>query len=294
MRDGWLKSLDAERPVLIAGPTASGKSALALEVVSRQGGVVVNADALQVFENWRILTARPGRDEESVAPHLLYGHVAGDAEYSVGHWLRDLQAILQGEARPVIVGGTGLYFTALTSGLALIPPTPPEIRARATAIVQKDGAEALLADLDAASAQRIDTRNPMRVQRAWEVLQTTGRGIAAWHDDTPPPLLPIENAQPVLLDADRDWLGDRIDRRFDAMMADGALDEAQRNLDSGFDSSWPSAKAIGAPELIGYLKGDRCLKAAVADGKIATRQFAKRQRTWFRSKMTQWTTVVLP
>ncbi|MAQ82432.1 MAG: tRNA (adenosine(37)-N6)-dimethylallyltransferase MiaA [Maritimibacter sp.] len=294
MRDGWLSSLDAERPVLIAGPTASGKSALALEVVSRHGGVIVNADALQVFANWRVLTARPGPDEESVAPHLLYGHVAGDAEYSVGHWLRDLQPILNGDARPVIVGGTGLYFTALTSGLASIPPTPPEIRDRATSILRDEGLPALLADLDEASAARIDTRNPMRVQRAWEVLTTTGRGIAAWQDDTPPPLLPLANAQPVLLDADRDWLGERIDRRFDAMIADGALDEARANLDAGFRLTWPSAKAIGAPELIGYLKGDRCLKAAVADGKIATRQFAKRQRTWFRSKMSQWTTVVLP
>ena len=294
MRDGWLSSLDAERPVLIAGPTASGKSALALEVVSRHGGVIVNADALQVFANWRVLTARPGPDEESVAPHLLYDHVAGDAEYSVGHWLRDLQPILNGDARPVIVGGTGLYFTALTSGLASIPPTPPEIRDRATSILRDEGLPALLADLDEASAARIDTRNPMRVQRAWEVLTTTGRGIAAWQDDTPPPLLPLANAQPVLLDADRDWLGERIDRRFDAMIADGALDEARANLDAGFRLTWPSAKAIGAPELIGYLKGDRCLKAAVADGKIATRQFAKRQRTWFRSKMSQWTTVVLP
>ena len=294
MRDGWLSSLDAERPVLIAGPTASGKSALALEVVSRHGGVIVNADALQVFANWRVLTARPGPDEESVAPHLLYGHVAGDAEYSVGHWLRDLDPILNGDARPVIVGGTGLYFTALTSGLASIPPTPPEIRDRATSILRDEGLPALLADLDEASAARIDTRNPMRVQRAWEVLTTTGRGIAAWQDDTPPPLLPLANAQPVLLDADRDWLGERIDRRFDAMIADGALDEARANLDAGFRLTWPSAKAIGAPELIGYLKGDRCLKAAVADGKIATRQFAKRQRTWFRSKMSQWTTVVLP
>ncbi|MDF0594866.1 tRNA (adenosine(37)-N6)-dimethylallyltransferase MiaA [Psychromarinibacter halotolerans] len=294
MRDGWLSSLDAERPVLIAGPTASGKSALALEVVSRHGGVIVNADALQVFANWRVLTARPGPDEESVAPHLLYGHVAGDAEYSVGHWLRDLQPILNGDARPVIVGGTGLYFTALTSGLASIPPTPPEVRDRATSILRDEGLPALLADLDEASAARIDTRNPMRVQRAWEVLTTTGRGIAAWQDDTPPPLLPLANAQPVLLDADRDWLGERIDRRFDAMIADGALDEARANLDAGFRLTWPSAKAIGAPELIGYLKGDRCLKAAVADGKIATRQFAKRQRTWFRSKMSQWTTVVLP
>lgn len=294
MRGDWISRLDSERPVLIAGPTASGKSAMALEVASRLGGVIVNADALQVFENWRVLTARPSRDEEAVAPHRLYGHVPREGMYSVGHWLRDLAPLLDGADRAVIVGGTGLYFTALTEGLAEIPPTPEEVRAEADSRIATEGAAGLLAELDADSAARIDRQNPMRVQRAWEVLRSTGRGIAAWQDETPPPILPLASAQPLLLDADRDWLGARIDRRFDAMVANGALEEAERNLELGWDPALPSSKAIGAPELIDYLHGNRSLKDAVAAGKTATRQFAKRQRTWFRSKMKHWTTIALP
>lgn len=293
MRPDWLKSLSAERPVLIAGPTASGKSALALEIAAAQGGVIVNADALQVFANWRILTARPGRDEQAVAPHLLYGHVAGDAPYSVGHWLRDLAPVLAGEARTILVGGTGLYFSALTGGLADIPAIPNEIRAEANARAAEGGADALLAELDTATTARIDTANPMRVQRAWEVLRSTGRGLAAWQDDTPAPMLPLGAAQPILIDADRDWLARRIERRFDAMIAYGAVEEARGNL-AGWNPAHPSSKAIGAPELIDHLQGNRNLKDAVAAGKTATRQYAKRQRTWFRSKMREWRSILLP
>ncbi len=294
MRGDWLKQMDAERPVLIAGPTASGKSAVALEIAARRGGVIVNADAIQVFANWRVLTARPTRDEEAVAPHRLYGHIAGDAPYSVGQWLREVAPLLMQGARPIIVGGTGLYFSALTGGLAEIPPTLPEVRQLADSRIAAEGAEALLGELDAASAARIDPWNPARVQRAWEVLHGTGRGIADWQDATPPPLLRLEDAQTVLLDADRDWLNARIERRFDAMIANGALEEARRNLDSGWDPAWPSAKAIGARALIDHLRGNRSLKDAVAEGKTATRQFAKRQRTWFRSRMRQWMTVQMP
>lgn len=294
MQDGWLERLDPARPVLIAGPTASGKSAVALRIAALQGGVIVNADALQVFANWRVLTARPGPDEEAVAPHCLYGHVARDAPYSVGHWLREVAPLLETGPRPIIVGGTGLYFTALTEGLAVIPPTPPDIRARADARMAQDGAAALLAEIDTASAARIDRQNPARIQRAWEVQATTGRGIAAWQDATPAPLLPLDRAQTLLLSADRDWLAARIERRFDAMIASGALQEAEANLRAGWDPALPSSKAIGAAELIDYLQGNRSLNDAVATGKTATRQFAKRQRTWFRSRMRGWTTVPLP
>ncbi|WP_172296225.1 tRNA (adenosine(37)-N6)-dimethylallyltransferase MiaA [Pseudoruegeria sp. HB172150] len=289
-----LKRLDSERPVLIAGATASGKSAMALEIAIGAGGVIVNADALQVFANWRVLTARPSLDEEALAPHLLYGHVAKDFPYSVGQWLRDVEPILTGDARPIIVGGTGLYFSALTEGLAAIPETPNRVREEAMARMEAEGADALLAELDRATTERIDRMNPMRIQRAWEVLQTTGRGLAQWQDETPPPLLPIGESQTLLIDANRDWLNDRIDRRFDAMMANGALEEARRNLAEGWDPTMPSAKAIGAKELIDHLLRNRSLKDAVSAGKTATRQFAKRQRTWFRSKMKGWATVELP
>lgn len=287
-----LKSLGRERPVLLAGPTASGKSALALDIASSLGGVVVNADALQVFGNWHILTARPDKDAEAVAPHLLYGHVPGDRPYSVGDWLRDLEPLLSGRDRPIIVGGTGLYFTALTEGLARIPPTPPEIRAEADARLADEGIASLLAALDPETLSRIDTRNPMRVQRAWEVQRATGRGIASWQRDTPAPLLPLAHAETVLVEAGRDWLADRIERRFDAMLANGALEEAARNL-AGWNPALPSSKAIGAPELIAHLRGEIDLKAAGAAAKTSTRQYAKRQRTWFRSKMRSWGTILL-
>ena len=287
-----LAELPADRPVLIAGPTASGKSALALSIARQGGGVVVNADALQVFSNWRVLTARPSEADEEVAPHLLYGHVAGDQEYSVGHWLRDLASILSGPDRPIIVGGTGLYFTALTEGLADIPPTPPEVRAEGEVILADQGREALLAELDPETLSRIDQLNPARVARAWEVWRTTGRGLAAWQDDTPPPLLPLENALPLVLETDRDWLRDRIAHRFDAMLADGALEEARENLD-GWNPKAPSAKAIGAPELIGHLRGELTLDQAREAAIISSQQYAKRQRTWFRARMKAWRTVVV-
>jgi tRNA dimethylallyltransferase len=287
-----LKTIPADRPVLIAGPTASGKSALALRIAQRAGGVIVNADALQVFANWRILTARPSRDEEAIAPHCLYGHVPGDAAYSVGHWLRDLAPLLEGPERPIIVGGTGLYFTALTEGLADIPPTPPEIRAEADAIMAEAGAAPLLAELDPATRARIDTLNPMRVQRAWEVMRSTGRGLAAWQDDTPPPLLPLAQTSALVLEAPRDWLRARIERRFDAMLADGALDEARANL-PGWSVALPSAKAIGAQELIAHLNGEIGLTEARSRAIISSQQFAKRQRTWFRARMGGWKHVPL-
>ncbi len=291
-------TLAPDRPVLIAGPTASGKSALALAIAARQGGIVVNADALQVYANWRILTARPSRDEEAVAEHRLYGHVPGTEAYSVGHWLRDVSAELDIGAphapRPIIVGGTGLYFSALTEGLAEIPPTPPDIRADADARLAAQGREALLAELDPATAARVDQLNPARVQRAWEVQRTTGRGLAAWQDDTPAPLLPLDRCQSLLVDAPRDWLRARIARRFDAMLAAGALEEARANLDGplgAWSDSWPSAKAIGARELIAHLTGEIDLETARTRAITASQQYAKRQRSWFRARMADWRVV---
>ncbi len=278
-----IASLSPAAPVLIAGPTASGKSALAMAIADAQGGVIVNADAVQVFANWRVLSARPSMADEAALPHALYGHVAGDAAYSVGHWLRDLAPWLAGPQRPIIVGGTGLYFSALTAGLATIPATPPDVRARADAMPL----EALVAGLDAPSAARIDLRNRARVQRAWEVRTATGRGIADWQADTPAPLLPLARAQALVVDAPVDWLNARIDRRFAAMLRCGALDEARANL-ATWDRGHLSAKAIGAPDLIAHLQGRLTLDAATDAATIATRQFAKRQRTWFRARMRDW------
>ncbi|MGR3501300.1 tRNA (adenosine(37)-N6)-dimethylallyltransferase MiaA [Pseudaestuariivita sp.] len=277
--------IPSDVPVLIAGATASGKSELALRIAEAGGGRIVNADALQVFGNWRVLTARPGPEDEARAEHHLYGHVDGDQAYSVGHWLRDLAPLLEGP-RPIIVGGTGLYFRALNEGLADIPPTPPEVRAEADARVA-EGTDSLLAELDAETRARIDTRNPVRVQRAWEVQRATGRGLAAWQDETGPPLLPLDRTVPILLTSDKDWLNARIARRFTMMLDQGALEEARANLPD-WDPRSPSAKAIGAPELIAHLQGHIDLETAQAQATQATRQYAKRQRTWFRARMGAW------
>lgn len=269
-------------PVLIAGPTASGKSALALHIARTQGGVVVNADALQVYSGWRILTARPDDAELAQADHALYGHVPFDAPYSTGHWLRDVAPLLQGK-RPIIVGGTGLNFMALTQGLADIPATPPALREAGNEIALAD----LLAALDPVTLSRIDINNRMRVQRAWEVLQATGRSIADWQDATPPPLLAPDKAVRITLDVPTDWLGDRISRRFDQMLDLGALAEAAAMLPT-WDRTHQSSKAIGAPELIAHLQGEMTLDAAGAAAILGSKQYAKRQRTWFRSKHRDW------
>ncbi len=275
--------LTPDRPVLIAGPTASGKSALALQIAQTQGGVIVNADALQVFDGWRILTARPDDSDLAAADHALYGHVPFDAGYSVGHWLRDVAPFLKGSRRPIIVGGTGLNFNALTQGLADIPTTPDSVRAAGNALSLAE----LRAGLDSETTTRIDTQNRMRVQRAWEVLQTTGQSLAAWQDTTPPPLLAPHDTTCITLDAPKDWLNDRITRRFDQMLDQGALEEARAMLPL-WKPDYLSSKAIGAPELIAHLQGDLSLAQARDAAIIASRQYAKRQRTWFRARHKDW------
>ena len=272
-----------DRPVLIAGPTASGKSALAIEIAQTQGGIIVNADAIQVFDGWRILTARPDDADLAMTEHALYGHVPFDADYSVGHWLRDVAPYLSGPRRPIIVGGTGLNFNALTQGLAEIPPTPTEVREAGNALSLPQ----LLDALDPETAARIDQQNRMRVQRAWEVLQTTGQSLAHWQDNTPPALLPAADATCITLDAPKDWLNDRIARRFDLMLKQGALEEARAML-SHWKPEYLSSKAIGAPELIAHLQGRMTLPEARDAAIIASRQYAKRQRTWFRSRHKDW------
>lgn len=283
-----IDQISAEKPVLIAGPTASGKSELALRIAEAKGGVIVNADALQVFSGWRILTARPDDSDLARAEHKLYGHVPFDQPYSAGHWLRDVTPLLGGE-RPIIVGGTGLYFMALTEGLVEIPATPTEVRAEGDLITLPD----LLAALDDKTKSRIDTNNRPRVQRAWEVLTATGRPLADWQDDTPPPLLPVADTHPLVLRPDVDWLNERIGRRFDLMLEGGALDEARAMLPH-WDPSYLSSKAIGAPEMIAHLQGAMTLEDARDAAVTASRQYAKRQRTWFRNRMKQWEPVPLP
>lgn len=281
--------IDPARHLLIAGPTASGKSGLALAVARAQGGLIVNADALQIWSCWRVLTARPSALDEDAAPHALYGHVAPGQTYSVGDWLRDVQQLLG--QRLIIVGGTGLYLTSLTQGLAYVPPTAPDIRADGDALLAtEDGLARMVAELDPRTRDRIDLRNPARVQRAWEVLQSTGRGLAEWQADTPPPLIAPADCQRLLVNADRDRLANRIASRFDAMMDQGALDEVRAMLPQ-WDPSQQWARAIGAPDLVAYLRGEVDLPTAIDRAVIATRQYAKSQRIWFRGRMRDWTGV---
>ncbi|RWY39594.1 tRNA (adenosine(37)-N6)-dimethylallyltransferase MiaA [Falsigemmobacter intermedius] len=289
----FLRDVSPEKPVLIAGPTASGKSGLALRLAEAQGRAIVNADALQVYDSWRALSARPCVGDESRAPHHLYGHIGRNEAYSTGHWLREVAAYLKQDPRPVIVGGTGLNFTALTAGLAEIPPVPAEIRAEADLRRATEGHEGMLRDLDAATAARIDQRNPARVQRAWEVLRTTGRGLAAWQAETGPAVLPPEQAQTLVLMPEAEWLGARIDQRFDQMIRDGALEEARAALDH-WAPERPWARAIGAPELVAHLRGEISLQEARDAACTATRQYAKRQRTWMRNRLGHWPVISLP
>jgi len=280
-----LSEVSRTKAVLIAGPTAAGKSRLAMDLAARDGRVIVNADALQVHADWRILTARPSVAEETALPHALYGHVTRGTDYSVGHWLREVKPLLAGPV--VIVGGTGLYLTALTKGLAPVPAISPQVRAEADALLAEGGVAALLAGVDVATVAGIDRANPARVQRAWEVLRATGRGLADWQAQATIPLLPLDGAEALLVMPDRDALVLRIERRFDTMMDAGALDEVCAALPH-WQPRAPWARAIGAPELVAHLRGNMTLAQATEAAKAATRQYAKRQRTWFRGRMAEW------
>ncbi|WP_299078649.1 tRNA (adenosine(37)-N6)-dimethylallyltransferase MiaA [uncultured Ruegeria sp.] len=278
-----LPTIPEGKPVLIAGPTASGKSALALQIAETLGGVIVNADASQVYDCWRVISARPSAEEEARAPHKLYGHIPFDQEYSTGHWLREVVPLLTGDQRPIIVGGTGLYFTALTEGMAEIPTTPADVRSLADQMSLTE----LMAGVDDLTLERLDTNNRVRVQRAWEVQQATGRSLLSWQSETPAPDLTLSNAVAIVFDVDKAWLLGRITRRFDQMLEMGALDEVKAMRDR-YDPSLPAYKAIGVPELTAYLDGEMTLDQAREKATISTRQFAKRQRTWFRARMKEW------
>ena len=284
-----IERLSRDLPVLIAGPTGSGKSALAMDLAARDGRLIVNADALQVYDCWRVLSARPSVAEEAALPHALYGHIGRDQDYSVGAWLREVAGLL---TRPVvIVGGTGLYFRALTEGLAEIPPIPAAIRTEADALRLSGQVDVMRQALDAATAAKTDLLNPVRVQRAYEVQRATGRGMAAWQANTSAPLLPLCDAQTLVLQPTVPWLDARIARRFSVMLDEGALDEARAALPH-WQADRPWARAIGAPELVAHLRGESTLNAARDAAILASRQYAKRQRTWFRTRMSEWTKVV--
>ena len=277
--------------ILIAGPTASGKSALALDLARSVGGVVVNADSMQVYDVLSVLTARPAPADLEKAPHLLYGHVDPASPYSTGAWLRDVEALRRDGVfdlrPPVFVGGTGLYFKGLLEGLSAMPDVPADVRETWRGRLAAEGAQALhavLAQRDGLAAATIRPADGQRIVRALEVLDASGRSIRAWQGERSRPLVDGSTARRILIEPDRADLAKRIDRRFDAMVAGGAIEEAKRFAARGIDPSMPAAKAIGVRELSAAAAGDIALDAAIDAAKAATRQYAKRQMTWFRTQ----------
>jgi tRNA dimethylallyltransferase len=278
--------------VLIAGPTASGKSALAFELAQKTGGVIVNTDSMQVYRDLRVITARPSGQDEAIVPHLLYGHVDAAVNFSAGAWVADAaKALAQARVQdrlPIFVGGSGLYFKALTRGLSAVPPIPPDVREAVRARLERDGVEALHAELarrDAVGAERVTPRDRTRIARALEVIEATGRSLSDWHREGLPPLLPQGSFSALFLEPDRDELYAGIDARFDAMLKAGALEEVERLAARALDPLLPAMKAHGVPALIAHLKGEIALEQAAAIGRADTRHYAKRQFTWFRHQL---------
>jgi len=281
--------------ILIAGPTASGKSALALALAEKLGGTIVNADSMQVYRDLHVITARPSSAEEARVPHRLYGHVDAAVNYSTGQWLRDVTVALdelKSEGRvPILVGGTGLYFKALTSGLAAVPPIPAEIRNQVRGRLASEGAAALhteLTKLDPLTAQRLKVNDRSRISRALEVVLATERSLTDWHRVGLPALIDPHNAAKIFLTCERKALVARIETRFAVMLTAGALDEVRALERRQLDPLLPAMKAHGVPWLIRHLNGEITLDEAAAGAVMDTRRYAKRQVTWFRNQMKDW------
>lgn len=280
------------RAILIAGPTASGKSALAMEVAKRVGGAVVNADSMQVYRDLRIITARPSPEEEREVEHLLFGHVDAAVNYSVGRYLADLAQTLGSLAArgvtPVLAGGTGMYFKAALYGLSDIPAVPEAVRAQVREAAQGKSPQELhadLADRDPQTAARLRPTDPQRILRALEVFAATGKPLAAFHGPRGAPLLDAAQCPAFFLAPERETLYARIDARFEKMMETGALDEAARLRERGLDPTLPAMRAHGVPHLIAYLDGRMSREDAIMRGKRDTRHYAKRQFTFARHQL---------
>ena len=283
-----MTSIPPDQPVIITGATASGKSKLAVKFASEYGGIILNADAMQVYKNWRILSDRPSKEIEKQIDHALYGHVNKGEKYSVGHWLKDIVKFLKGKGRPIVVGGTGLYLTALTEGLSNIPKIPEEISKEARERYEKEGLFQLLKEMDTTTLETIDVKNPMRVLRAWEVEKYTGTPLhKLHHTKKTTPFLEIEKTFAILVEVTKETTNLRIKERLDKMIKKGALEEVRENLEN-WNPEDLSSKVLGAKELIAVVKNQMSLEEAKQHIIVATRQYAKRQRTWFKKRMSAW------
>ncbi|MGE0699779.1 MAG: tRNA (adenosine(37)-N6)-dimethylallyltransferase MiaA [Hyphomicrobiaceae bacterium] len=283
------------RPLLVAGPTASGKSAFALAAARRDGGIVINADSMQVYAELRLLTARPGLEDLALAPHRLYGHVPARDAYSVSRWLDDVRDALEEAgalgARPIIVGGTGLYFLALLEGLSPVPPVPLEVRERwrrDAAAAGPGELHARLAERDPVMAGRLAPGDTQRITRALEVIEATGRSLAAWQEVRGSPLMRAADAERVLVWPDREVLRHRCHARFDQMMAAGAMTEIAGLAQLGLPRELPVFAALGVRPLLAALTLDLPVEEAVERAKVQTVQYVKRQETWLRKHMRDW------
>ena len=288
----------ASYPILIAGPTASGKSALALRVAEAIGGVVINADAMQVYREIPILSARPSAGDERRVPHRLYGHVAAAEAYSTGRYIADVTVALvearEHALRPVIVGGTGLYFKALLEGLSPVPPIPDDVRSHWRSEAMRLGAPALHALLqarDAEMAARLSPSDTQRLTRALEVLEATGQSLACWQRQPGTPVIAGAETVRLVMRPERAELLARCDARFDLMMASGALAEVRRLTEAMLDPKLPALGALGVGPLAAHLSGEIGLAVAIERAKLDTRQYVKRQLTWLKRNMISWNTV---
>jgi tRNA dimethylallyltransferase len=286
--------------ILIAGPTASGKSELAMRTAENNGGIVVNADSMQVYRELRLITARPSSKDEARVPHRLYGHRASADGYSVAAWLADIAPIIAearaGGAPLIIVGGTGLYFKALLEGLSPVPDIPDDIRAHWRAEARVKGATELHAELaarDAEMAARIAPNDSQRIVRAMEVLEATGVSLAHWRMRKDKPLIAEDEVEKLFVSPPRATLYERCDARFDTMMAAGVLDEVRQLRELHLDTGLPVMRALGVRPLLGLLDGSLDAAQAVELAKIETRRYAKRQLTWARRNMIAWKRVFL-
>lgn len=290
-----MRNLDRKRDaILITGPTASGKSALAVRLAAEHGGVVVNADSMQVYDTLDVLTARPRPHDMAGIEHRLYGHVSAGAAYSTGDWLREATAVVADlrarETLPVFVGGTGLYFRALTGGLSDMPVIPEAIRTHLRERLAEEGAEALhhaLAARDPQTAARLKPGDGQRIVRALEVLEATGRSISAFQAATGPAVIDAERAEKIVVLPDRAVLAARIDRRFSEMLASGAVAEVEALLALDLPPAMPVMKAIGVPQIAAMLAGTMSAAEVAERGAAATRQYAKRQMTWIRNQLDE-------
>ena len=288
-----------KQALFIAGPTASGKSALSLRLAKDLNGVIINADSMQVYKGLRIVTACPSVEDEAAAPHRLYRFLDPSETCSAAFWAgkakAEIDAAWERGQTPIVIGGTGMYFKVLLEGIAKVPSIDPEIRAAVRQECDESGSEVLhreLSGYDPAAASRLFPGDSQRICRAVEVFRSTGKALSDWHKETGPGLLQAADVAgqivKLILNPDRETLYERCNLRLDMMLEEGALEEVRNLMSRNLDPSLPAMRALGVPSLINIIKGEQEPAAAIEDAKMQTRRFAKRQLTWFRNQFSAW------